>query len=503
MKNITFGELLEKLLYLSNQKKSSLAKAVGYDVSYISKWINGKNLPTQKSISNVCKTTSEFIVNSLTIESMQKIKMYFEIESDIDTKNLLQQYLEENLRDSYMSTAQKNLPNVYRKTYWEDTYNSMMHVNPRLRKQYLSKDMQSYVSKNSKVDLIVCTNLYKIALSDKINIAEMKSELARIENNSEIRARVLMGLEKNDHDVIYHTILIINLIRLYPNLNFKMYNCDVTSYPVMAVVKDRIFHTAIFGKHNRCLFTTMSKEKKVINEMYYSLEDILKEEGKEMVKYKNPTDVVKDKTYIQYIMGTDLRWLVGSINEFFMPFDLFTEVSKRVFGDDQEMLDELENINVFLHSVTYRSNVKILVYESELKKYISSGKLRFFNKEIILTFEEREKHLKYIEKLIQESDNVEIKLVDGNFVDDFKDTEDPSLYLSKNMKILPTEPKCGVDDYGIIMDKEFKGICDEFFDNIWKESNDVVISDKYEILERLEKALVYSKIINGNYKSKL
>ncbi|MGL5693089.1 MAG: hypothetical protein ACRCXA_03370, partial [Peptostreptococcaceae bacterium] len=371
MKNITFGELLEKLLYLSNQKKSSLAKAVGYDVSYISKWISGKNLPTQKSVSNVCKTTSEFIVNSLTLESMQKIRMYFEIESEIDTKNLLQQYLEENLRESYVHTAQKKLPNIYRQTHWEDTYNSMMHVNPRLRKQYLAKDMQSYVSKSGKVDLIVCTNLYKIALRDKINIAEMKSELALIENQSEIRARVLMGLEKNDHDVIYHTILIINLIRLHPNLNFTMYNCDVSSYPVMAVVKDRIFHTAIFAKNNRCLFTTMSKEKRIINEMYYSLEDILKEEGKGIVKYEKPLDIVKDKTYIQYIMGTDLRWLIGCMNELFMPFDLFDDIAKRTFGDDEEMLAELENINVFLHNVTYLSNLKVLVYESEMKNYIS------------------------------------------------------------------------------------------------------------------------------------
>ncbi|MGL5329927.1 MAG: hypothetical protein ACRDD7_11710 [Peptostreptococcaceae bacterium] len=501
MKKITFGELLEKLLYLSNQKKSSLAKAVGYDVSYISKWITGKNLPTQKSISNVCKTTSEFIVNSLTIDSMQKIKTYFEIESEIDTKDLLQQYLEENLREAYMATAEKNLPNIYRKTYWEDAYNSMMHVNPRLRKQYLSKDMEGYVSKSVKVDLIICTNLYNISLSDKINIAEMKSELSLLANNNDVKVRVLMGLKKEDHNVIDHTILVINLIRLHPNLNFKMYNCDVTSYPVMAVVKDRIFHTAIFTKNNRCLFTTMSKEKRMVNEMYYSLEDILKEEGKEIVKYTKPYEIIKNKTYIQYIMGTDLRWLIGSMNELLMPFELFDEISKRVFGDDEEMLSDLENINVFLNSVTYASNLKVLIYESELKKYISSGKLRFFNKEINLSFEERERHLKYIENIIEKSENVEIKLVDGNFVEDFKDNENPSLYLSKSTKILPTEPANEINDYAIIMDREFKDICDEFFDEVWQERNDVVISDKSEMLERLEKALVYSKIINGNYKN--
>ena len=101
MKNITFGKLLEKLLHLSNQKKSSLAKALGYDVSYISKWITGKNLPTQKNISDVCKITSEFIVDSLNMSHMQELKNYFEIDKDVESNAVLAQYLERSLKESY------------------------------------------------------------------------------------------------------------------------------------------------------------------------------------------------------------------------------------------------------------------------------------------------------------------------------------------------------------------------------------------------------------------
>ena len=107
MKNVTFGQLLEKLLHLSNQKKSSLAKALGYDVSYISKWITGKNLPTQKSISDICRITSEFIVDSLNMSYMQDLKNYFEIDEDIENNFVLAQYLERSLKESYMYTAKK------------------------------------------------------------------------------------------------------------------------------------------------------------------------------------------------------------------------------------------------------------------------------------------------------------------------------------------------------------------------------------------------------------
>ncbi|MBQ3422761.1 MAG: hypothetical protein IJH34_14130, partial [Romboutsia sp.] len=94
MKNITFGKLLEKLLYLSNQKKSVLAKVLGYDISYISKWINEKNLPTQKSISDICRTTAGFIVDSLNTSNMQELKNYFEIDDKIENNAILAQYIE-------------------------------------------------------------------------------------------------------------------------------------------------------------------------------------------------------------------------------------------------------------------------------------------------------------------------------------------------------------------------------------------------------------------------
>lgn len=43
-----FSILLEHLMTIAELKNSILAKAVQYDDSYISKWISGKLLPTEK-----------------------------------------------------------------------------------------------------------------------------------------------------------------------------------------------------------------------------------------------------------------------------------------------------------------------------------------------------------------------------------------------------------------------------------------------------------------------
>lgn len=60
-----FSVLLEHLTSMANLKNYTIAKAVQYDESYISKWISGKLLPAEKNHEIIFQNISECIVNSL------------------------------------------------------------------------------------------------------------------------------------------------------------------------------------------------------------------------------------------------------------------------------------------------------------------------------------------------------------------------------------------------------------------------------------------------------
>lgn len=284
MKNITFGCILGDLLHLSKQKKSSLAKQLGYDISYLSKWTSGKNLPIPKNINDICMTTSKFIVDSLTEDSLEDVKTYFQIDDNMNTKEELVNYIEQLLKDSYVYTAQKSIPNLPRQTHWQEDYNSTMHVNPRLRKQYLNKDIELFIKKSNKLDFILSANLNRLPDDDKMSIADIKSDLANMKESIDTRTRILLSFEDDYSDIIFNTILIINMIAMYPSMNFEVYNCDVDSNAIISIIKDRVVHTGNFTKDKRCLLTTMSKEKSIIDDLYYSLETILKNHGTPIVE---------------------------------------------------------------------------------------------------------------------------------------------------------------------------------------------------------------------------
>ena len=66
--------------------------------------------------------------------------------------------------------------------------------------------------------------------------------------------------------------------------------------------------------------------------------------------------------------------------------------------------------------------------------------------------------------------------------------------------MMTINPRENQNDYAIIKDSEFKHICDEFFGILWNKDSDIVVKNKAEILERMEKTLIFAKVINENLK---
>ncbi len=150
MKNITFGNLIENLLYISNQKKTSLAKYIGYDISYVNKWIKSTNLPSSKRVNEICKNISSFIVESLNESTYNHLIEYFEIDKD-SSHEYLSEYIEQVLRDTYMDTISSNekfSKNMPKNTHAEEYYNSLSLVKPNVIEKGILSEIDSYIKDN-------------------------------------------------------------------------------------------------------------------------------------------------------------------------------------------------------------------------------------------------------------------------------------------------------------------------------------------------------------------
>ena len=63
MKN-QFGAALRAQMEKLGLKESQLAEALGYDATYISKWVSGSKLPSSRNAQQIIQKVSDFLQNS-------------------------------------------------------------------------------------------------------------------------------------------------------------------------------------------------------------------------------------------------------------------------------------------------------------------------------------------------------------------------------------------------------------------------------------------------------
>lgn len=497
MNNRSFGAVLDNLLYITKQKKSSLANYLGYDVSYINKWVNSKILPSSRRANEVCRDISNFIIESLNENTRKHLVDYFELDKDDD--DFLYEFIKDTLSNIYLESSNlKGNQNIHKTSVSQEYYNSNSEVKPAFLQKIIREEVEFNVNSSLDLDIIIAVNLFDINYKDKVSLVNMKKYFYELCKSVDVNISFLLGLNGENKEEILNSLLTINILSSYPKLNFDLYNCNVSNNTAFFVIKDRFLCTCIFSDDGECIFTTTSKDKNLVNEFYYSLEYKLKNKGKNVCLKKSPIEMIEDQTYIQYIMNNELRCLLGSINEFFMPEDLFMEIAHRVFGDNPTLINELKKINIFLHNAMYKGKLKVLIYESELRKYMSSGRLHFFNNPVTLTFKERERHIAFIEKILSEDNDIEIRLIEGNFVEDFRHADNPSLYLSKNLKFIKVHPVSGMNEYSILRDNEIKKMANNLFHDLWNYGGDLLLIERDDILDRISKSISYTRIISEN-----
>jgi len=493
MYEIEFGKLIDKLIYFSGQKNYSLAMKLGYDVSYISKWINLNMLPSAKNIKNISKTTSEFIVNSSSESSLDDISEYFNIEFNQDDseskKEIIKEVIEDSIYKSFLYSYNKFNNNDLEKH--QEKNNSIQIINGSIRKNYLSENIN--INSLFHCEMIVLCNLFSINKEDKLNIASIKN----YENKDFLKVRYIINFDDNVDDIISDIMLFIEMVTSKSRINIELYSCDFSGNTLITVVKDKFVNTSIYY-NNKCLTTVMSHDNNVIKEMYNTLEDMINFQSKPMFNLNTSKEMIISEDYMNYIIDEDLKLILGEINELFMPSDLFLEVGKSLYGNDKEVLIKLKKIDTILQNITYNSKLSIIMFESALKKYVSSGNITFFNNPVTLTLKQRQKQLNYMRKIIFNNEKIDFRIIENSLLDNIKIDQNLSLYLSKNTSFLKEEYNGNDANYMIINDKKLNNLLNNFFEKIWIERIDLNYNDKEGSENIILESLRYINILNDN-----
>lgn len=507
MNQMEFGKLIGRLLNYTGAKNYALALELGYDVSYISKMVNSKIYPSSKSANVICQKIAAFVTDEATDSARHAIESFLKIEIDggldeEERKGAFQKEVENQLFQSYLYSTEKNNETEGSVSSGDEEHvreggermNSYTLVNPRLRRKFLRIPLDESVMENDPLDMIVLANLFELSRDDKLHMAGVKKdEMDRVRPELMRFKMILSITDSKKMDIIFDPILFIYMVSNYSSSTFRIYATNYAFYAMVLSAKKHFAHFGIPGRDGKLMIATTSDDEKVIQDTYETLDELIATSCHPIFEEYTVEEMITSKQYMRSIIGKNIRVLIGTVNELFLPSDLLEKLAKEHFGDRPEVMEEIKNIDVVLNNATYNSEMQVLLYEQTLNNYVLTGELSFFNKKIKVSISEREAHIKHMIHLLENNSNIKVKIIKGYFIEEFKQYENPSCYLSSILNYLRISSPYTDKTLLEIKDEKMNDIFDRFYEEAWENRSDVVSDNA--IIPTIELSLNYMELL--------
>ena len=465
-----FSSLLKHLMTVAKLKNYTLAKELQYDESYISKWVTGVSLPTEKNYEKVLQGIARCIAETSDEDSVHSLMEELELEKTED----LERAMYYNLEAEYLYV-----------TALKDTTGS--EIAPRTAyfpeltlAQFLDKMHHPVLRRVKELDVISAMDILSLDRHYQLALAQLDhSENVVIKNYPGVSFSMLINLNVENPDNTYNVSFILNLLSNLTDLNFKLYSCPRAVGKLIFAVRDAYSIGGMIIDENHCMAVTASEEVENCNAIYNRLMSMCSSDQL-LVRKETMEDMLEDHEYVKALFARNQRWMIGHLTEHFMPDDLFEEVAKDYCAKTRRVsLDTLRRTHSMCHNVLREGWMKIIAFENALADFTVSGELDFYNRRMFLTVEQRVRYLEHIQHLLDSNEKVEIRLLHSNARNDFQHVSNPDLFLSDSVSYLRLRRSDDWNSNCIINRADISDMFLEFFDEIWA-------SDAYPALDGVE-----------------
>lgn len=463
MSKNNFGILLHNLIQEAGVKNINVSQAVGYDISYISKWLSGKMLPSCKNIEDNAKAIAACIVDSLDDEK------FISFQNNYNCKDRTQ--LKENVGRALVESYYASKGAVQKKIGLD------VHLVFSMTFQDMTSQLREAVV-NCKAEVTAVVDLFSLDYESRLQLANIRDGYFNIPVTvPKSRFRLILNIAFSSENSIYDALYLGHMFSAYSMMDFKAFqNPFAVGKFIYSVDSDYLVSGFLFPEEKNVLLIHTRTEKSEVESICQRFHSFMNQDA-EIFRKISMEEFIHglEKQYVKSMLSTNIRWLVGHIMELILPTDVFEEFLS--FTKGSEIL-EYRKLYTFSQSVLEHSATKIMLYESLFSEMLATGEMDFFNMRLEITPRQMVKCIDYFISLVQANSGAQIKLVRTGFYKDFKHLPSLCLFLSDSIDYLRLE---GVYDRASILllnDMNTRQLFAYFFEKAWTEREDVVTEDK-------------------------
>ena len=479
-----FSVLLEHLLSVANLKNYALAKHLQYDESYISKWISGKSLPTEKNYEKVLLGISHCLVDSLDENALEFLLTEYQLNKRADLQKAIYDHLETEynyVKDLKTSTGSEIASKI---TYYPELTLA----------QFIAKMKHPSLRKVQELDVCALIDILRL---DK-NYQLMITDFGNLSSSQElsfpgVHFSMFIDIESASKNPAYTSMFLLNMLTNLSNIDFDLYAGKQACGKLLFAVRDAYALSGMLYNNNNCISVTSCEETPIATELYKKIKNLCTKETL-LVRRTSMKEMSETFDYEQSLFSKNQRWLFGHPTEHFIPDDLYSELLEQYCSDlPAQIYNKLIHMHQLTKKIIETAPIQLLVHSSAFTNFVVTGIIDFYGYKLTLNYQQRIKYMKHLHKLLTNKYNLSLRAIKGKVITDYQHIPNPTILLSDGFCYLRLDTHG--DTYNICIPNKLvvNDIFHQFFDYIW--NNDEELGRSHELLDVVQHAIYSLEIM--------
>ncbi|WP_313530775.1 hypothetical protein [Anaerotignum sp.] len=485
-----YAYVLKTLIGITNVKMMNVAKNVDYDISYISKWCNGNNLPPKKNICSINKRLAELFAREIVVHNTYSL-----VSRELNLINLGEQQNNEEMivNEIYkvlMSSYEISEGNLPSKKSWQEKTSTVITGRKKIV-EYLSKTVREIVeNSNSDVNLICTLDI------DRILQIYGADHLRPYHLRNNIRIFASLGLNINPLKTNYEGALnrIYSLLNSELNCEFTIFNnSKVEKYNVL-VIQDKIAFLFSVDYNGDLDMAIEVRDKIAVNEIYFQTSSKLKDTDVIL----RPTDnlsVERGGFRTKFYTAPEFEFFSVYGFEFFLPEDIVDSLSKEAVAQsgNENMATVVKKLQITWEERFINAEINFILPKSAVMRYVEKGVMYYMDVHYQATVEQRRQHIRQIIEYMKKNRKINLYILeDDYFLEEFFQISvyfnHKMLFIKKNGHLI----KNGASRYYVLANEKYIQYINAYLQNLRNKSSLVkyTVEEVEEIVNKNEKMIL-------------
>ncbi len=486
MGNNRFSLLLENLMETADLKNITLAQELQYDVSYISKWVNGRMLPSEKGLEKILQGISRCIVNSL--QKTAKEQMYHQY--SVSSEEELRQVLYDNLLVEYN----------YVKELKEDTGSEVapqIAYFPELTLlQFLTKMRHPILRNTQSLDVIMMIDLLAMDKNCQLIVADMQRAGSAVYSYMYpgVAFSMLIDTSIERGNVLQNIELLLNMINNFSTVSFNLYDSKQAIGKAILAVDGGFVISGMLTASNHCIAVTTSENDEISSVMYHKLKSFCTHNN-QLLEYMTMEEFLRNNNYMKSILSVRHQFLISAMTEHFLSDDLFEDIMENLSTEENEpeLAFLFRKTHALTRNILQETKMEVLVYDYALQNLMVTGEIQFYHYHVVLNAEQRIRYFTELLNLSERNSNFRLRIINRDSITQFQLLDTPNVFCTDSITYIHLSHRNNLtlNRVEILNKYTLSRMFHEAFDWIWNKLGETTEEESREYIQQTIHALYF------------